>query len=389
MPARRTFRHFNNCGGKMMPRYYYFGIELSERRDAYGVSQSRKRRLFIFATDVKRDQQTWLGYFVAQGEATTRSASGISNARSNISMRFDMLHDRSNTHSVPRAAEDKERHHNSHLSYDPLDVTATRRPRMDIFPLLMDDDDDDDDDDHNSYELRTSPTDFFGEKAMTEYFFTQLDKEEARWRHAIVADEDHTRQQLCAITEVLLDAAADNITSFAAASTQVATQGGCVARSVCNITADPPCSEATASAQRLCIEPVSVIRQILHQTLTAKNHHILALHRKLDELQERLVIGGKQNQELENSTYTNTSSTQLEINLTAERENRSANLQGTKNVEPKPENIRQRARTETRSLQEPRCTPRIRRAERAAAPRDGGPAGGAWRREGRPGGACA
>ncbi|PWV01793.1 hypothetical protein C4B63_3g1108 [Trypanosoma cruzi] len=78
-PPRRVMREFRLCEGKLRPRYYYFGIEFSEHRDNTGAPRRRQRRLIIFATDIKSDQQAWLDYFASLGDLKCRSISRTSN----------------------------------------------------------------------------------------------------------------------------------------------------------------------------------------------------------------------------------------------------------------------------------------------------------------------
>ncbi|CCD14548.1 unnamed protein product [Trypanosoma congolense IL3000] len=64
--CRKRFRHsasgFCTKGGKVLPRYYYFGLECSSYYRSENGRRKRRRRLMMFTTDIHSDFITWLQF---------------------------------------------------------------------------------------------------------------------------------------------------------------------------------------------------------------------------------------------------------------------------------------------------------------------------------------
>ncbi|EAN89170.1 hypothetical protein, conserved [Trypanosoma cruzi] len=297
-PPRRAMREFRLCEGKLRPRYYYFGIEFSEHRDNTGAPRRRQRRLIIFATDIKSDQQAWLDYFASLGDLKCRSISRTSNTHGCFSVQ-DESHCQSlqEPQSVGRLNLE-ERDWGSSRSYEPLEFAATGRPGSESSPFLVDFD-----------ELSESHASAFPRSRHNEqlrnYLIAQLTDEETRLRKTLFVEEENDRRRLCAVRQALLLAFRENNSFSAWTSTRLAKTGTTddATLAACGLFF-PQCEEVSPETSQ-CEEFITDTIKMLQRTITEKNNHINDIKKELEELRRQLTVDKNKIQTLEEKQRTN------------------------------------------------------------------------------------
>ncbi|EAN94516.1 hypothetical protein, conserved [Trypanosoma cruzi] len=291
-PPRRAMREFRLCEGKLRPRYYYFGIEFSEHRDNTGAPRRRQRRLIIFATDIKSDQQAWLNYFASLGDLKCRSISKTSNTHGCFSVQ-----DESHSQSLPEPQSVgrlnlEERDWGSSRSYEPLEFAATGRPGSESSPFLVDFD-----------ELSESHASAFPRSRHNEqlrnYLIAQLTDEETRLRKTLFVEEDSDRRRLCAVRQALSLAFRDNNLFSAWTSTRLAKTGTTddATLAACGLFF-PQCEKVSPETSQ-CVEFITDTIKMLQRTITEKNNHINDMKKMLEELRRQLTVDNNKIQTLE------------------------------------------------------------------------------------------
>ncbi|PBJ69828.1 hypothetical protein BCY84_19208 [Trypanosoma cruzi cruzi] len=291
-PPRRVMREFRLCEGKLRPRYYYFGIEFSEHRDNTGAPRRRQRRLIIFATDIKSDQQAWLDYFASLGDLKCRSISRTSNTHGCFSVQ-DEPHCQSlqEPQSVGRLNLE-ERDWGSSLSYEPLEFAATGRPGSESSPFLVDFD-----------ELSESHASAFPRSRHNEqlrnYLLAQLTDEETRLRKTLFVEEDNDRRRLCAVRQAFFLAFRENNSFSAWTSTRLAKTGTTddATLAACGLFF-PQCEEVSPETSQ-CEEFITDTIKMLQRTITEKNNHINDIKKELEDLRRQLTVDKNKIQTLE------------------------------------------------------------------------------------------
>ncbi|ORC84124.1 uncharacterized protein TM35_000491300, partial [Trypanosoma theileri] len=204
--SRGSVRSFHARGGTTLPRYYYFGIEFRESNDPDDDAHVRRRRVMVFATDIKSDRDMWLRFFQEVLAVKKVSVSRKVNARSLSSTWFA-------PHSSPTKSAKKvvcsesddgddddededEEEASTRQAYAPLNYGETARYIGSSIDLDVDN--------HSTSSLRSVSQDRYIFEYANISPLQKQEEDEERSRKACIIQENYYRVLLRAIKDIHL-----------------------------------------------------------------------------------------------------------------------------------------------------------------------------------------